>query len=162
MLHMLRMLMRDASSSNPDEKFMAVMHEFARTFSGKSPSSDDFRRAVEKHTNAAMQAGTEDMSYFFRQWVYGTDVPRLKSDLTAEKQADGKFRIHGTVTQSNVGDGFRTAVPLYVDYGKDNFARLGSIVLVGNEVKPLDVAVNLSQAPRKVTINLFHDVLVRD
>ncbi|HEX9163052.1 MAG TPA: M1 family aminopeptidase, partial [Thermoanaerobaculia bacterium] len=162
-LQMLRMMMRDPTKKNPDEGFMAMMKDFAQTYAGKNPSTADFEAVVERHMTAPMDvAGDHRMAYFFDQWVDGTEIPRFKSTLQATPSAGGKYRISGTVAQENVSAGFRTLVPVYLDFGGDKLARLGQIRLVGQTPTTIDVEVALPSAPRKIVVNALHDVLARD
>lgn len=162
-VHMLRMLMRDPRSQSPDERFMAMMRDFLTTWSWKSPSTDDFKRVVEKHMTPQMNAaGNGKMDWFFDQWVHGTDVPQLRSTLAVAPAGDGRYRITGAVTQEGVSSTFITVVPIYVDFGKDVVLPIGMIRLVGNTSLNVNTEAPMPRAPEKVLVNAFHDVLVRD
>ncbi|MGA7615152.1 MAG: M1 family aminopeptidase [Thermoanaerobaculia bacterium] len=161
-LHMLRMLMRDPHAANPDEAFARMLQDFVATENGKSPSTADFQKFVERAMTPQMAAGTGSMQYFFDQWVYGTDVPSLESKLTAEKQPDGMYRIHGTITQSEVSPTFRTVVPIYLEFGRDQRVKVGAALLIGNQSGSVDSTLKLPEAPKRVAINLMHDVLTRN
>jgi hypothetical protein len=161
-LHMLRMLMSDPAKPNHDEAFMAMMTDFAKTYAGKNPSTADFQRIVEKHATPSMRI-TQDgkIDYFFRQWVYGTDAPKYASNLNVTEAGGGKYRLSGTITQSEVPDGFAVVVPLYLTFDKGALARLGSILIVGSQTKTIDREITLPRKPKSVGINLMHDVLAR-
>jgi hypothetical protein len=162
-LHMLRMMMVDSNSRTPDEKFMTMMRDFVATHSGGSPSTADFQKIVEKHMTPPMNAsGNGSMSWFFDQWIHGTEIPKLSSDLSIAKTADGKYRIHGSVTQSGVSELYKTVVPLYLDFGRDSIVRLAQAVITGNRSMPVDVEVELPRAPRRAVLNAMSDVLTRD
>lgn len=161
-LHMIRMLMREERKPGPDERFITMMQDFVRTYDGKNPSTADFQHVVERYMTPAMDAKRDGkMDYFFDQWVRGTDIPRLKSALQAEP-ANGKYRIHGTITQEGVPPDFITLVPVYIDFGGDRVARLALMRLVGSKTENMDVQIELPAAPRRVLINYMHDVLSRD
>jgi hypothetical protein len=161
-LHMLRMLMREDGVPDPERAFRAMMMDFVKTWSGKNPSTDDFQAVAERHiTNDLNLEGNGRLDYFFNQWVHGTDVPTLTSALEATDIGGGKYKIAGTITQAGVPPEFRTRVPIYLDYGNDRIARLGSAVLTGSTTSRLSVEVNLPQRPRRVLINAMHDVLSR-
>jgi aminopeptidase N len=161
-LHMLRMLMSDPKKQNHDEDFMAMMTDFAKTYAGKNPSTADFEQIVQKHAPQAMKI-TKDGSigYFFKQWVYGTDAPKLASDLKIADAGGGKYHLSGTITQSMVPNDFATIVPIYLTFDKGAFAKLGSTVLIGNQTKNMDVDLPLPKKPNTAEINLMHDVLTR-
>jgi hypothetical protein len=161
-LHMLRMLMSDQKKQNRDEDFIAMMTDFAKTYAGKNPSTRDFENIVQKHAPQSMKI-TQDgnIDYFFRQWVRGTDAPKLVSDVKVTDSGNGKYHISGTITQSQVPNDFATIVPLYLKFDKGAFAKLGSMVLIGSQTKNVDVDLPLPRKPNSVEINLLHDVLTR-
>ena len=160
-VHMLRMMMQEGGP-DPDRAFKAMMGDFVKTWSGKNPSTSDFQAVVERHMTRDMNlAGDGTLDYFFKQWVYGTDVPTLTSSLEATDSGGGKYRITGTITQAGVPADFRTRVPIYLDFGNDKTARLGNLALTGATTTKVNVEVALPQKPRRVFINGYHDVLSR-
>lgn len=161
-VHMLRMMMSEEGTPDPDRPFRAMMTDFVATWSGRNPSTDDFKAIAEKHITRDMNlAGDGKLDYFFNQWVYGTDIPTLTSSLEASDAGGGKYRISGTITQAGVPAEFRTRVPIYLDLGNDRVARLGSLAMTGAASVKVNVAVPLPQKPRRVFINGYHDVLTR-
>jgi aminopeptidase N len=161
-VHMLRMMMYEEGRPDPDAPFKAMMADFAKTWSGRNPSTDDFKAIAEKHMTRDLNlAGDGKLDYFFNQWVYGTDIPTLTSKLEATDVGGGKYRIAGTITQAGVAPEFRTRVPIYLDLGNDRLGRLGSIQLAGSTTVKVNVEVALPQKPRRVFINAHHDVLAR-
>lgn len=161
-LHMLRMAMMDPTRPNSDERFIEMMKDFASTYAGKNPSTIDFQHMVEKYITPKLKL-TKDgkLDWFFDQWVRGTAIPRFSTKLDMHPSSAGKYRISGSITQSEVYDNFAAMVPLYVSYDKGSFAKLGDILIVGNSTKNLDVEVALPRQPRAVTINAMHDILAR-
>ena len=160
-VHMLRMMMRPPGQPNPDEAFQAMMRDFASSWAGKSPSTDDFQAVAERHMSSAMDlAGDGTLDYFFEQWVHGTDIPTLISTIEVTDLGDGRYRISGNVSQEDVPEGFRTLVPVYLDFG-DDVVKFGTVALTG----PTSLAVNgelpLPRSPRRVLVNAMHDVLAR-
>ncbi|HVR97965.1 MAG TPA: M1 family aminopeptidase [Thermoanaerobaculia bacterium] len=162
-LHMLRTLMWDEKAKLPDAAFIAMMKDFTSTYGGKLATTADFQRVVERHMVPALNAmGDGKMDWFFNQWVYGTDVPRYVSSLKVEKADGGQYRIHGEVRQEGVGKDFRAAVPLAVDFGKDDVVRIGMIRMTGETTAPVDATLKLPKAPKRVLVNAFGEVLARD
>jgi aminopeptidase N len=160
-VHMLRMMMQEGTA-DPDRAFKAMMTDFVKTWSGKNPSTEDFKTVVERHMNRDMNlAGDGTLDYFFKQWVYGTDVPTLTSALEATDAGVGKYKISGTITQAGVPADFRTRIPIYLDFGNDKTARLGTLAITGATSTKVNVDVALPQKPRRVFINGYHDVLTR-
>jgi len=161
-VHMLRMMMYEEGRPDPDAPFKALMADFAKTWSVRNPSTDDFKAIAEKHMTRDLNlAGDGKLDYFFNQWVYGTEIPTLTSKLEATDIGGGKYRIAGTITQAGVAAEFRSRVPIYLDLGNDRLGRLGSIQLAGSTTVKVNVEVPLPQKPRRVFINAHHDVLAR-
>ena len=51
-LHMVRMMMWDRKTG--DQNFIAAMHDFVQTYSGKAATTEDFKAAMEKHMTREM------------------------------------------------------------------------------------------------------------
>ncbi len=162
-LHMLRMAMFEARSKDPDAQFIAMMKDFTSTYAGKNPSTADFAAVVEKHLPPSLNATRDGkISWFFDQWVYGNEIPKLTSDLKVEGAADGGYRIHGTITQSEVGPDFRTLVPIYLEIDKGQYVQAGVLPMVGSASKPVDVVLKPPKKPRRAFVNARGEVLARD
>jgi len=161
-LHMLRMLMWDGASKTPDAPFIAMMKDYAAAFAGKSPSTADFKAVVERHMVPALNAtGNGRMDWFFDQWVDGIEIPRYTADLAIEPQGDA-YKISGKVSQEGVGKAFRALVPLYVELGKGELARVGTLPMVGTISRPIELTVKLPKKPRRALVNARGEVLARD
>ncbi len=161
-LHMLRMLMYDWSSKDSDARFIEMMKDYTSTYGGKFASTADFQQVVERHMVPAMNAtGNGKMDWFFNQWVYGAEVPRYVVDLKVEPAGE-ETRIHGTLRQEGVGKDFRALVPIYVEFGKNETARVGMVPMVGEASVPVDVKLKLPKKPRKALLNAHGEVLTRD
>jgi len=159
-LHMLRMTMHDNKTG--DDDFIAMMKDFATTYAGKNASTDDFQRIVEKHATQSLHLTQDNkLDWFFGQWVYGTVIPKYVSKIDFTESGGGKYKISGSVTQSEVYDNFAAVMPIYVYFDKNSFIKLGSMVLVGNQTKPVDFEIALPKKPMKFTINAMHDVLAK-
>ena len=154
-LHMLRMIMFDPKQGG-DKRFMAMMQDFTKTHFNKDVSTEDFKRAVERHMIDEMNLdGNGRMDWFFNQWVYGTELPSYR----LEYRMDGDV-FNGSITQSGVSDGFKMRVPLYLDFGK-GWVRLGAANISGN--KTIEIKnVKLPAAPKRVAVGALQDVLALD
>jgi hypothetical protein len=162
-LHMLRMMMWDGSSPKPDERFIAMMQDFTKTYGGKLATTADFQKVVERHMTPGMNAtGDGKMDWFFNQWVHGTEIPRYKTDLKVAAGEAGKYRITGTIAQQGVSKDFRALVPIYVEFSKTESARVGVLPLVGEATVPVDVQLALPKKPKRVLINARGEVLARE
>jgi outer membrane protein OmpA-like peptidoglycan-associated protein len=71
-------------------------------------------------------AGNGRLTYFFDQWVHGTHIPTLTSALEATELEGRRYRIAGTITQAGVPEGFRTLVPIYIDFGNGRVTKIGT------------------------------------
>jgi len=162
-LHMLRMMMWDPSSPEPDRAFIAMMRDFTSTWAGKSPSTEDFKAVVKRHMVPAMNAtGDGEIDWFFDQWVYGTEIPKLTSKLTVAKAGKDEYQISGEVALGEISESFRALVPLYVDFGKGRLAMVGRIPFTGPGSRRVDFKIKLPERPRKVLANAHWDILARD
>jgi Peptidase family M1 domain len=161
-LHMLRMMMYDPTSQDPDAKFKEMMWDFTSTYGGKFASTADFQKIVEKHMVPAMNAtGDGKMDWFFNQWVYGYEVPRYVSDLKIKTSGD-EAHITGTVRQEGVSKDFRALVPIYVELSKTETARVHQVPLVGESSVQVDLTVKLPKKPRRALVNARGEILARD
>ena len=152
-LHMLRQMMKE-SSKGGDKNFIAMMQDFIQTHYNKDISTEDLKRAVEKHMSKGMDlAGNRKMDWFFDQWVYGTEMPSYQFDYKIG--ADGA--LTGTITQSGVSPKFMMPIPVYVDYGK-GWVRLGSAAITGNTTIDLGT-VPLPKGAKRAAICAMNDVL---
>ncbi|MBV9494018.1 MAG: hypothetical protein JOZ54_07210 [Acidobacteria bacterium] len=92
---------------------------------------------------------------------HGTAIPRYASKLSVTDAGGGKYHVSGTITQSEVPDGFAVVMPLYLQFDKGNIARFAATALIGNTTKEINVDVPLPRKPQAVLINANHDVLAR-
>ena len=60
------------------------------------------------------------------------------------------------------GSDFRALIPIYVEFGKNETARVGMVPMVGEASVPVDVKLKLPRKPRKVLLNVHGEVLSRD
>ena len=158
-LHMIRMMMINpkARGLDKDKRFRAMMLDFIKTHYNKDISTEDFKRAVEKHMTPQMDLYRNGkMDWFFDQWVYGTDVPKYEMEYQLTK-SNGQTILNAKITQSEVSDSFVTPVPVYVDYGK-GWVELGKATIVGNKTYELK-NIPLPRRPKKVAVLALNDVL---
>ena len=142
-LEMLRVLMWDANSKNPDAPFMAMMKDFVTTYSAKNASTEDFRRIVEKHMK-------EPMGWFLDEWVYGTEIPHYDFNYQLKDAGAGKTQLTIAVKQSEVSDSFRMRVPVEAVIN-GQLHRLGLLDITG--ARSLTQSVELPMRPEKVVLD---------
>jgi hypothetical protein len=93
------------------------MHDFVRGYLNRDPSTESFQSIVEQHMKPAMDIERNGrMDWFFREWVYGTEIPSYHMDYTIASERDGKYLFTGKVTQSGVSQDFLMSVPVYFDF----------------------------------------------
>jgi hypothetical protein len=162
-LRMLREWMRDRGAADPDRRFFEAMSDFARRSANGNPSTRDFEAAVERHVPPNLR-GAEDgrLDWFFRQWVYGTDIPRLRDKLRVAETPGGGWRATGSITQDGVTPDFRTVVPIFAEIGRGELTYVASLTLVGNVKASIDLPLATAERPRRVLANPRHEVLSRD
>lgn len=147
-LHMLRNLMLDLKTMS-DEKFKNVMRDFYKTYLGKSARTRDFQAIIEKHLR-------KDMSWFFDQWVYGTGIPEYDFSWSSIPLANGQYRVHCQLFQTNVEESFQMYVPLRVDFGEKGEARLR--ILVSGKTQEFVLPL-MPYEPEDIEFNYLESVL---
>jgi Peptidase family M1 domain len=158
-LHMIRMMMWQPSDG--DARFREMMHDFVATYRLQVATTEDFKAMVEKHMTAEMDMeGTHTMDWFFREYVYGTDLPTYHLESQITPADDGKVSLHLKIVQSGVTDNFRNIVPIYLELQDGRISRLGSVRMNGNSAADRTVQLPKPPAPiKKVWINYNYDVL---
>lgn len=160
-LHMIRMMMW--SPIDGDARFKATMQDFANTYRLQAATTEDFKAIVEKHMSPGMDLeGNHRMDWFFREYVYGTDLPayHFAADVTSNGDAS---TLHFVLTQSSVPSDFRMTVPMYIEFTNGKISRLGSIVITGDRTIEQNLPLPKLPAPvKKVSINSNFDVLCLD
>ncbi|MGE5568288.1 MAG: M1 family metallopeptidase [Rhodospirillales bacterium] len=144
-LHMLRMMAYNFGTRD-DSRFIAMMRDFVGTYRGREASTEDFRKVVEKHFGM-------DMSWFFNQWVYGSEQPSLTVRYGITPNEKGAL-FHGTVEQRGVSKNFRTVMPVMLYAGQKGLS--GKLVAEGESTQ---FKFQLGIVPDKVEFNPLHAVL---
>jgi Peptidase family M1 domain/Carboxypeptidase regulatory-like domain len=156
-LLMLRSMMWDAEDH--DKKFIAMMQDFVASHKNVPASTESFKMIAERHMKKAMDLqGNGRLDWFFNEWVYGTQIPKYQLDYQVSPADGGKFKLHMTITQSEVDNRFGMLVPLYADFGK-GMIHLGQVRMIGSSSQTTDLM--LPAQPKKVMLNAYKDVLER-
>src|SRR5467141_142661 len=106
-LSMLRSLMRAeyASAGDPDQAFIDMMHDFMERHRDIPASTESFKAVAEKHMTKKMDLQQNGrLDWFFREWVWGTQVPRYSFKYDVQPGEAGKFKVHAEITQSEVDE----------------------------------------------------------
>jgi len=160
-LHMIRMMMW--SPKDGEARFKATMQDFVNTYRLQAATTEDFKAIVEKHMSPQMDLeGNHTMDWFFREYVYGTDLPAYHFEGDATPSGDG-WKLHFRLEQSHVGAKFANTVPLYVELTDGKVMRLGQIAIHGPTTVEQTVQLpKLPAAIKRVMINYYYDVLCTD
>ena len=138
-LHMLRYVLGET-------KYLKVMREFAIQYAGKSATTDDFRKIVEKVYG-------EKLTWFFSQWMDSTSAPEFKTKYTVYRLGNNKgFRIVGAINQDL--DLFRMPVILRID--TDGRTEEKHVEVVGTD-SPF--SVETFGRPRRISVDPDNHVL---
>jgi aminopeptidase N len=157
-LHMVRMMMADRQTG--DQKFNAMMRDFATTYSNRTATTEDFKAMVEKHMLPSMNLTQNGkMDWFFNEYVYGTALPTYHFESSFSEPNNGSVRMHIKLTQSGVPKDFMMTVPVYLELANGGIARLGLLGINGNSTYEQDVDLPLQQKPKRAMINYYYDVL---
>jgi hypothetical protein len=101
--------------------------------------------------------GDRTMNWFFRQFVYGIELPVYKLESSVASK-NGQTVITMKLTQSEVSDGFKMLVPLYVELQDGRVMKLGNAGMKGNSSISQEIPVG--QIPvKRLLINYYYDVL---
>ena len=101
-----------------DGDFQVMLQDFLTRFQNRVVSTEDFISVVEKHMKPGMDRdGNHRMDWFFKEWLYSTDVPSYKLEYSIKPNGNGKFVLSGKLTQRNVPPEFKMLVPVFGDFG---------------------------------------------
>ncbi len=152
-------MIRSMMYSPGDKLFIEMMHDFVESHRDHPATTESFKSVVERHMTKAMDLqGNGKMDWFFREWVYGTEVPKYQFEYHLAPVEGGKFKLSMTITQSEVSQNFAMLVPVFADFGK-GMVRMGQVTVIGNSVRNAEVL--LPSEPKKVALNPEHDILER-
>lgn len=149
-LHMLRNMLLDLQTMNED-LFNNMMKDYFKSFSGKKTSTEDFKKIVSKHFG-------EDMSWFFNQFVYGTEIPTYRFSYKSEEMENGKYKVTCKVILEDVSDNFKMYVPMKIEFGSDRFARIRKEI--NQRISVFDLPL-LPEEPEELIFNDLESVLCK-
>jgi hypothetical protein len=96
-----------------------------------------------------------NLDWFFRQWVYRTELPSYQLEYQIQDQPDGKVVLSGTVTQENVPNDWFMVLPLVITFGGKQQAR-GTVYALGPQGT---FEIKLPMRPSRVELDPDHWVL---
>jgi len=113
-IHMLRTLLQQKTHN--DDVFVQILRDWVHDYSGKLATTADFEKVVEKDAPG-------DWSWFFRDWVYSSDIPTIRWSWKIEPDGD-KFRLTLDVKRSDAGAFFKFIAPVRLEVDRDKFATI--------------------------------------
>jgi aminopeptidase N len=132
-----------------EDRFTNMLRDFYGSFAGARASTEDFQKVVAKHAGI-------DMDWFFKQWVYGAEIPEYRFSYKLEQTPEDKYLAHCKIEQREVPGDFQMAVPVLVDFGKQGLARVR--LLAKGPVTKVDLPL-LPMKPDKIVFNDLESVL---
>lgn len=127
------------------------MRDYVDSHAHAEATTDDFQRVVERHVRT-------DMTWFFNQWVYGTQIPRYEYSWDREKLSDGQWVVRGRIDQYDVDSTFRVLMPITLEF--DEGRRTFVHEIVGDSAS--FVTPPLAERPKNVVFNDYLTILCRE
>src|SRR5260370_9321611 len=122
-------------------------------------SRECVKAVAEKHMTKKMDLHQNGrLDWFFREWVWGTQVPRYSFKYELQPAEGGKFKVQVEITQSEVDENFAMFVPIFADFG-DGMVRLTQVGITGNSTKTYNFV--LDRKPKKVALTAYTKILAR-
>jgi hypothetical protein len=149
-LHMLRNMLHDYRTGS-DSRFAALMRDYVDSHAHADATTADFQQVVERHVRT-------DMSWFFDQWVYGTQIPRYEYSWEREKTEGGQWVVRGRVDQHDVDSTFRVFMPITLEF--DEGRRTFVHEIIGDSAS--FVTPPLAERPKNVVFNDYLTILCRE
>jgi hypothetical protein len=131
--HMVREMLREPNSRDPDARFMALLRSLVVKYAQKPFSTEQFQKEVEAVMTRKMDLeGGHSMEWFFEEYVRGTGIPHYKVEFTA-RRTEKVYQVRGKLFQSGVPHSFIAPVPLYVGSSATRSVLLGTVLAAGDE-----------------------------
>jgi hypothetical protein len=149
-IHMLRMMLRQPGSPDPDARFRALLKTLVTKYRLRALSTQDLQREVEAAMTPAMDLeGFHSMEWFFAQWVRGTGIPRYHVDFSVRRTEKGSV-VRGALRQTGVPQSFIARVPLYALAAGGKQVYLGTVIAGGEKTT---FHFSTPEAPKKLLID---------
>jgi hypothetical protein len=128
-IHMIREMLRQPGTKNPDARFLAFLQKIYAKYSFRALSTTDLQHELDAVMTPAMDIdGNHSMEWFIEDWVRGTGVPHYRAEYTTRRTEKG-FLVKGKLLQTRVPRGFVAPVPIYSSGG----VLLGRVIAGGSE-----------------------------
>ena len=148
--HMLREMLRDPTSRDPDARFIALLHTLVTKYAQNSLSTEQLQKEVEAVMTTKMDLeGGRSMEWFFAEYVRGTGIPRYKVEFTTHRTEKGLSGPRQTLP-IQVPRSFIAPVPLYIGSATGRSTLLGTVLAAGEETS---FSFNSQTDPHKLLID---------
>ncbi|MFZ0820753.1 MAG: M1 family aminopeptidase [Candidatus Acidiferrales bacterium] len=156
--HMIRMMLRNTSAKDPDERFVALIRSLTESHQRGFLTTADLQGALEKTMLPAMNLeGDHSMEWFFDEWVRATGIPHYKVEFTVQKSGE-EYVVKGSLNQSDVPSTFLESVPLYTQNALGKPELLGHVTTSGEKTSFRFVT---RFAPKRILVDPFKTLLCR-
>jgi len=153
-IEMIREMLRDPRTANPDAGFIALMRDYRRAYGAAPLRTADFQAMVEKHMTSAMDLDhRHSMDWFFQPLLWGRLIPHLSFHAEEAPAVKGVAQVALTVDNPQH---WRGLLPVYLFRDQDTWVR-GMIPVMQDHVA---LTVPAPFTPRYVEANHFNDMLV--
>lgn len=148
-IHMLREMLRQPGTRQPDARFIALLQKLVTKYAYRALSTADLQHEVESVMTPGMDLeSSRSMDWFFDEWVRGTGIPHYRVEFTVHHDETG-YSVRGRLFQTGVPRSFLASVPLYAT-GSSGRSFLGNVVAGGPETS---FRLHTSGPPRKILID---------
>jgi hypothetical protein len=150
-LRMLHFLMTDPSTGD-GTAFFDLMKEFTTTYRGRLASTDNFFRIANQYFSRsaiARRYGLQDLDWFQREWVYGTEMPTYRLEYHFEPRPGGGQFLVGTLFQEGVPDNWFMPLPLFAEM--ENGQR--AIVIVAAKGPSTPLKLGIPGTPKRIELD---------
>lgn len=148
-IHMLREMLRQSGTKQPDARFIALLQKLVAKYAYRALSTDDLQHEVESVMTPGMDLeNSRSMDWFFDEWVRGTGLPHYRVESTVHHDETG-YAVRGKLFQTGVPRSFLASVPLYAT-GTGGRSFLGNVVAAGPETS---FHFRVSAPPHKILID---------
>ena len=134
-----------------DIRFRQMLGDFIDRYQWKDATTNDFISVAEEHYG-------ENLDWFFKQWVYGIELPEYKWRAGVKQQNDGKYEVDVDVDVKKVSEDFRMPVPFTIIM-EGGYHTTTSLDIRGTNEKI--TIPNIPYKPERFIFNTFKSVLCK-
>jgi len=140
LIHMLRMMLRDATAKRTardararDELFIKALLNFRNRFEGRAASTQDLLSSFEADLPTALKfEGRSSLDWFEHSWVEGSAIPHISIHSVKLVPKGNMIEAAGVIQQKESPADLVTLVPVYAVVGNSRVL-LGQVFADGDE-----------------------------